>query len=82
MEVIKKQEFIKDLATRGSLQQAIKDNTIEAIPIDCIKQAEKDISSFIKFPSPKWVNTTLVDIKDVYRIFDKLIAESEDLNEN
>lgn len=63
--------------SKAELEQILKKGTQKSIPLAKVKQAREEIERYTaKFPSPKWANTILVDIKDVYRILDRLI-ESE-----
>lgn len=81
MKVIKKEEFLEDLAIRVSLQQATEDNTIEAIPLDKIKQAREEIDDLNRyFDNDLYTDNTdsMFKCSEVLEILDKLIAESGD----
>ena len=69
-------EVIKSVVLEEDIAKA---QTVQAIPLKKVKEARGEIDRHsLKFSSPKWADTTLVDIKDVYRILDKLIEESEE----
>lgn len=83
MKVIKKEEFLEDLSIRVSLRQAIKENTIEAIPLDKIKEARAQINGLKRYFDndlyPDYTNNSdsMFKCSEVLEILDRLIAESE-----
>lgn len=75
MKVIKKEEYIEDLVIQIPLQQAIENNTIDAIPLERIKKVREEMYEAAHADADGW--ETVIDLEDAFEILDKLI-ESED----
>lgn len=74
MKVIKKEDYIEELAIQIPLQQAIENNTIDAIPLDKVTKAREEIS---KSCYKACINDDgVIKESEVLKIIDKLI-ESE-----
>lgn len=70
---------VKKKLSKAELKQILEKGMQKSIPLAKVKQAREEVDRYFpKFSSPKWANTTLVDIKDVYRILDSLIESEEE----
>jgi hypothetical protein len=79
MKVIKKEEYIEDLAIQMPLQQAIENNTIDAIPLYKIKQArdymENEVFETLDDDGSDWF--TADKVSECITILDRLIESEE-----